>query len=172
MARPEKEPKTPLGRRLREVRRHFGVDNREPFAKTLNISKDSLALYERGEAVPTATVLAAYREQYRVNINWLVLGEGEMFEDPTLVPWKEELEPSLMKKLAGIVIRVHRDAGIRLHSEEVTSETTKFYNDLARRVDDLNDREEIEVVLPQVELRLRKRLAEAVAEPGSGKRSA
>jgi len=79
VARPESEPKTPLGSRLRQVRRELGDNRREEFAEQLEISKDSLALYERGENVPSATVLAEYHRKFGINLNWLATGQGGMF---------------------------------------------------------------------------------------------
>jgi len=78
LARPESEPKTALGSRLRAVRRHFGDENRQDFAKTLGISKDALALYERGENAPSAPVLAAYNVKFGVDLNWLLTSNGTM----------------------------------------------------------------------------------------------
>lgn len=78
VARPETEPKTPLSLRLRELRRALGDPDRDGFAAALGISKNTLAYYERGERTPDADVLLAYSEQFLVNLNWLVKGEGEM----------------------------------------------------------------------------------------------
>jgi transcriptional regulator with XRE-family HTH domain len=79
LAREEKN-KTALGQRLREVRRRLGDPEREDLCLRLGISKQSLANYERGDRVPDATVLLAYRSSLGVNINWLVSGDGNMFD--------------------------------------------------------------------------------------------
>lgn len=79
MARPEVEPKTPLGKRLREVRAASGDPERDEFAVQLGINKSSVANYERGERIPDADTLAAYSRIFNVNLNWLVSGEGGMF---------------------------------------------------------------------------------------------
>lgn len=79
MARPEVEPKTPLGKRLREVRAAAGDPERDEFAIQLGINKSSVANYERGERIPDADTLAAYSRMFSVNLNWLVNGEGQMF---------------------------------------------------------------------------------------------
>ncbi|WP_255664094.1 helix-turn-helix domain-containing protein [Nitratireductor sp. B36] len=157
---------------MREVRRSLGDPDREVIAQAVGVSKSTLASYERGESEPLASVLRAYNEKFGVNPTWLVLGAGDMFAVPPTRMERDALEPAFMKRLAGIVNRIHREAGIRLRPEDVASETTSFYNELARRVDDLSDHEEVEVVLKQVEHLLKKRLSEAVASPGTGKRSA
>ncbi|MCF1448936.1 helix-turn-helix domain-containing protein [Agrobacterium vitis] len=81
MARPEIEPKTPLGLRLREIRAHLKIEDRDVFASQLGLSKGGLAHYERGERVPDASVLQAYRENFGINANWLLTGQGSMFSE-------------------------------------------------------------------------------------------
>lgn len=84
MARPEKI-KTELGQRLRDIRRQHGDQDRELFARPLGVSGRSLATYERGDSEPASSVLAAYRLHYGVNLEWLVTGEGGMFDEPSMI---------------------------------------------------------------------------------------
>ena len=64
-----------LGRRLRELR---GFDlTQEAFAKELGISQSQLSKYERGKAAPPADVLFSIKKYFRVNIDWLLTGEGD-----------------------------------------------------------------------------------------------
>ncbi|MVA19532.1 helix-turn-helix domain-containing protein [Agrobacterium vitis] len=72
--------KTELGQRLRDIRRHLGDPEREEFCLNLGISKQSLGNYERGDNVPDATVLLSYRKALGVNVNWVLTGEGDMFD--------------------------------------------------------------------------------------------
>ena len=81
LARPEIEPKTPLGERLRDVRTRLNIEDRDALAAQLGISKGGLGNYERGERIPDATVLAAYRKHFGINTNWLLTGIGEMLEE-------------------------------------------------------------------------------------------
>lgn len=80
MPRPEKEPKTDLAKRLREIRRATGNLSRDDFADALGISRNTLAFYERGDNEPAATTLLAYVRLYNVSSRWLLLGEGGMFD--------------------------------------------------------------------------------------------
>lgn len=79
MARPE-IIKTELGQRLRLVRERTGNLPRDEFAQHLGISSKTLANYERGDTQPDADALAAYRRVARADTNWLVTGDGQMFE--------------------------------------------------------------------------------------------
>lgn len=173
LARPEKEPKTALGARLRSVRREAGYADRNAFAEVLEIAINTLASYERGDTAPDADVLARYRDRCGIDVNWLVSGDGEMFADPSKAREKpDSFVPDLVRKLGRIADRLHREAGIKLQPEDVSAEAAKLYNELLRRVGDMTDADEVQAVFPQLEVLLKKRLAEAVAEPGTGKRSA
>ncbi|WP_455476468.1 helix-turn-helix domain-containing protein [Bartonella sp. B17] len=81
MARPETEAKTIFGKRLRYVRLALGDPSREALAKSFSMTKNSIAFYERGEREPNLSVLQTYRTLYGVNINWLLTGQGKMFDN-------------------------------------------------------------------------------------------
>ncbi|AGF74731.1 putative DNA-binding protein [Bartonella australis AUST/NH1] len=80
MARPETEAKTVFGKRLRHIRLALGNPSREALAKNFSMTKNSIAFYERGEREPNLSVLQTYRMLYGVNINWLLTGQGKMFD--------------------------------------------------------------------------------------------
>ncbi|WP_336288234.1 MULTISPECIES: helix-turn-helix domain-containing protein [unclassified Bartonella] len=80
MARPETEAKTIFGKRLRYVRLALGDPSREALAKSFSMTKNSIAFYERGEREPNLSVLQTYHTLYGVNINWLLTGQGKMFD--------------------------------------------------------------------------------------------
>lgn len=41
---------------------------------------DTLGGYERGDTFPDQDFLARYKRDFSVNLNWLLTGEGDMFE--------------------------------------------------------------------------------------------
>ncbi|MEN5277018.1 S24 family peptidase [Brucella sp. TWI432] len=85
MARPETPSKTPLGERLRDLRRKLGDPERDVFSDQLGVSKNTLVNYEKGETEPTASVLDAYRYKFGANVLWIITGEGEMFSESATV---------------------------------------------------------------------------------------
>ncbi|MGO1161700.1 S24 family peptidase [Brucella sp. C7-11G] len=85
MARPETPSKTPLGERLRELRRRLGDPERDVFSEQLGVSKNTLVNYEKGDTEPTASVLDAYRYKFGANVLWIITGEGEMFSESATV---------------------------------------------------------------------------------------
>lgn len=169
MARPE-VIKTQLGQRLRSVRKYLGDPRRESFAKNLGISPKTLANHERGDSAPDANVLAAYREKYGVDINWLVTGLGSMFGAAQPPGTLCRTDPLLMERLSERVVTIFRDIGQIPSLRHITRETAVVYNELATAVPDLRDQEMIEAVLPRVELEFRRRLEQATADPGDSKR--
>lgn len=174
MARPEIEAKTPLGARLRDVRRHFDDQDRDEFSARLGFSKASLAYYERGERSPDSNVLAAYRDVLGVNVNWLLSGEGEVFEDALKAPQAPTpvLSEWLLDELGKIVVREHKTASVALTAEKVAPEAGALYNELLGMVRDINDRRTVQAMLPLLAENLRERLRAAAAQPGTGKREA
>lgn len=175
VARPE-VIKTPLGQRLRAVRREFGDPSRVDFARRLGVTDKTLANHERGDSEPDAGVLRRYRDELGVNINWLVSDIGEMFEDPSkrppVAPTEYVLDEWLLNELGKIVVREHKAAKATLPPEKVAPEAGALYNELAAMVRDVSDRRTVEAMLPLLAENLRARLHEAAAAPGNGKREA
>lgn len=50
------------------------------FAKALGVTSASISYYESGSRRPEFSFLNALSEVYSVNVNWLLTGEGEMFQ--------------------------------------------------------------------------------------------
>lgn len=129
MARPEVEPKTPLGRRLRDVRDQLKIADRGTFAEMLGVSLAALAYYERGERVPDASVLAAYREKFGVNVSWLVTGIGDnIFEDPTKSPSAPiTVEETDFRKFANTMVQKIGSLERRLEPPPPPPATVKYF---------------------------------------------
>ncbi|RVG68525.1 helix-turn-helix domain-containing protein [Sinorhizobium meliloti] len=173
MARPEIEPKTALGARLREFRKKLGDPDREEVAKRLGVSKNTLASYERGETEPTAAVMAAYRREFGASLLWLVTGEGAMFDDPSSAPApKQAFDIVLLQRIGDEVQATLIELKQKAPTRAVTAEAGRLYNELLQMVSDIRDEELVEAVLPVIRARFKKRLQQAAADPGSGKRSA
>lgn len=80
MTRQINAPKTPLAKRLTEVRKLVGL-SRNIFSLKVSISIQGIGNYECGDRIPDATILSSCGEKFSVNLNWLLTGEGEMFTD-------------------------------------------------------------------------------------------
>jgi len=66
------------GKRLHEVRKFLQLTQNE-LAKKLEINARAYLNYEQGTNKPTFDLLTKLYKTYNVNLNWLIVGEGEMF---------------------------------------------------------------------------------------------
>lgn len=175
LARPENKPKTQLAIRLREVRRVLGDPERSTLVESLGVSVGAIARYERGEAEPTAAVIARYKSEFGINTDWLVSGEGEMYVDPTKAPVSAGLRAInevVFTEVGSLVAKVHTEEGIKLPLKALLKEQSSAYNTLIGRAEDPGDTDELLSLLSWLEARLRKSLKAAAAEPGTGKQQA
>ena len=65
--------------RISELRNVLGLSQRE-FGEKIGMSRDAIASYEYKHANPTGPALVAIEKVYGVRHEWLLTGEGEMFE--------------------------------------------------------------------------------------------
>ncbi|WP_375632323.1 helix-turn-helix domain-containing protein [Bartonella sp. AA74HLJMH] len=132
MARPETESKTIFGKRLRYVRLALGDPSRETLAKSFSMTKNSIAFYERGEREPNLSVLQTYRTLYGVNINWLLTGQGKMFDTEYT---KGDFDWNyFIKKIEGLEeTLVDSDRNEKLNQEKIDSSYEKLQQYLSRQ---------------------------------------
>jgi transcriptional regulator with XRE-family HTH domain len=67
-----------MGKRIRQLRKTLGF-TQDAFAAILKVSKPAYVRYEYGKRFPPLKVIQFLYKKYRVDNNWLVTGEGEMF---------------------------------------------------------------------------------------------
>lgn len=72
-----------MNKRLILVRNYYNFAQNK-FAELLGINKFSYANYERGTRNISFDVLEKLHRQYKVNLNWLIVGSGEMFVERTI----------------------------------------------------------------------------------------
>jgi SOS-response transcriptional repressor LexA len=69
--------------RLRVIRKSLGLSQDE-LAMNTDAKRTTIAGYEAGVSLPHAEFLTALNKKHRVNSNWLLTGEGDMFiKSPT-----------------------------------------------------------------------------------------
>ena len=173
MARPESEPSTDLGKRLRLLRKTIGVEDLKSFADAIGVSKTALFAYEKGERDPSARALSAYRDLYGADINWILTGAGEMFADTSAVPLGpsvHKIKPDVFRAVGRLVTSLHKAEGITLPPDALFDEQSSAYNALIERAVDPSNVDELKSLLPWLEARLKRELAAARTAPGSGKR--
>ena len=67
-----------MNTRLKKLRSTLRLQQGE-FARQLEVLQQQLSKYERGENKPSADFFTKLVEKFKVNTNWLLTGEGEMF---------------------------------------------------------------------------------------------
>jgi transcriptional regulator with XRE-family HTH domain len=78
------------GLRLQEIRKRLNYNQKE-FAENLGISNASLSEMEAGNARPRFELIYNIIKLHRVNIHYLLYGEGEIFQAES---WESELSGS------------------------------------------------------------------------------
>lgn len=67
-----------INTRLAELIRRAGVLKKD-FAESIDISTGNLSDWLRGRTEPSAKMLSRIHEKFKVNLNWLIAGKGEIF---------------------------------------------------------------------------------------------
>lgn len=68
----------------------FFNKNATTFANDLNVSKTAITRIINGDTLPSSKILIPLGEKLKVNLNWLLLGEGEMFISQDTTPVKNK----------------------------------------------------------------------------------
>lgn len=69
---------TEICQRIVGVRQFFRL-NQSDFAASLETNRTTLAGYEKGNSPPSTSFLVKIKEVYKINLHWLLTGEGEIF---------------------------------------------------------------------------------------------
>ena len=70
----------PFSERLRAIIGNLGIEQKE-LANTADVQGATVSAYLKAESQPAMLILYKWSQEYRINLNWLVAGEGEMFLD-------------------------------------------------------------------------------------------
>lgn len=76
--------------RLQKIRKKLKL-SQEEIADETNITYRAYTSYERGDRKPSFEFLVKLVEKYNVNLNWLIAGNGEMFNALQYEDVKDEI---------------------------------------------------------------------------------
>ncbi|MCL7999172.1 helix-turn-helix domain-containing protein [Brucella sp. 21LCYQ03] len=160
-----------LGSRIRQAADTVGgLDRLLPFLG--DVKRRTLTDYVSGKSEPRVSTIIAISKATGCRLEWLLTGDGAQLDQAEKIDNSPDILTDLLRRLARMAKGLHEEAGIILREEDIAAEAASLYNDLRVRVDDLSDVDEVETTLPQLEVRLKKRLKAASAAPGTGKRLA
>jgi len=64
--------------RIKQVRKALGFTQGQ-LAKEFNLKQRAISSWETGNSEPSMNALKIFCDRYKININWLLTGEGDMF---------------------------------------------------------------------------------------------
>ncbi|MCP5053463.1 MAG: helix-turn-helix transcriptional regulator [bacterium] len=79
------------GKRLKAIRETLGY-NQTDFARLLGISGGGISEPEHGKYPPRVATIERLARDFKVNLYYFILGEGEMFATAKKQPGKDPLE--------------------------------------------------------------------------------
>jgi len=71
-----------IGDRFKEIRENLRF-NQSELARSIDANPSIISDIERGEKEPSKKIISSLILNYKINSNWLLTGEGEMFIKPT-----------------------------------------------------------------------------------------
>lgn len=154
------------------VREELGLSQKAMAAK-LGISYRSWQGLEGGRNVPSGETLLQFKE-IGINPGWILTGLGpkNLVEDETYLYQKNAIvDADLMLDIKELVKRLHKEVGIVLRDDDIDRKAIQHYNEYMLDDTDMSDLEEVTLWLKMLEKRLKREIAAAVNDPGSGKRA-
>ena len=86
--------------RIKQLRKALNLTQVE-FAKKIGQTCGSISNYENGKYNPSASVLRLIASEYKVNLEWLKTGDGEMFKaDERMLSERDKLIIERISKLS------------------------------------------------------------------------
>ncbi|WP_411035715.1 helix-turn-helix domain-containing protein [Shinella sp. BYT-45] len=158
-----------LGGRALWVRSELRLQQQE-IADKLGISLRAWQKMERNEGVPSGETLLQFRK-IGINPGWVLSGQGPRRDDAE-APVTDAVDVVLLQRLGDVVQATFADVKQSPPTRAITAETGRLYNELLQMVADVRDVEVVDAMIPVLRARFKKRLEEAAATPGGGKRSA
>jgi len=87
------------------------------FAKNCGIPPSTMQTYVTGTSIPKADHLEKIHSAYRINLNWLLVGQGEPFLEEKREPAVEEETPKVVyfDDAVEILMEAEKEAGVTLN---------------------------------------------------------
>ena len=93
-----------FGKRLKEIRQKLGM-TQETFAKKIDVTQSAITNYELEKRQPPDAIVSFICREFKINKDWLLNGNGEMFIPDTDDELERLAERYDLSKSAKIVIK-------------------------------------------------------------------
>lgn len=146
------------GQRLIAWRKEQRLSQRALCA-ALEVSRGYLSDIEGGRSDPSRNFLIKLQEKFGVRADYILYGTGDPVETAGPQPAKPApLDPILLMFCGGAVRRVYAELGRELSDETHFNEAVLIYNELMARMQNPEDGDEMEALLPEIRQALKERL--------------
>jgi len=129
-----------VGIRIKELRKKLGLTQRE-FGRKIGVMDTVVRRWEKGEFEPTTEKLKAIATEFGINLNWLLLGEGEIFvrKESSSLPVAPLIDRELFQRITETIEKHYKAGLLKGVPEEEVMEMIKF---LYKKIKPLKDKEE------------------------------
>lgn len=160
-----------LGERIKDAAdRIGGLQKLAPLLS--DVSRRTLSDYVSGKSEPKAGTLLEIVEATGVTIQWLVSGIGPVCVADLIREKRPVIDEALLLEVKNMVAEEHAAAGIHLSADNTMRTAIENYNAMVLHAENPADDEEMKSLLPWVRRRIKRGIAAAQAQPGTGKRLA
>jgi transcriptional regulator with XRE-family HTH domain len=121
------------------IRQKIGLNTKQ-FATSLNMASTTVSSIESGKREPSKEVLVKLSVTYKVNLHWMLTGEGEMFlEGQNAVENSEQDEKTakiaeLEEKIKALENQEARVLSLEAENKELEAENRQLSEDLLEMV--------------------------------------
>jgi transcriptional regulator with XRE-family HTH domain len=125
----------------------------------LEVSQGYISDIEAGRSEPSRNFLIKLQEKFGVRADYILYGDGEPLAAEAETNAKSaKLDPLLLMLCGGAVRRVYAELEYDLSPENHFAEAVWVYNELLSRMENPEDGDEMEAVLPEIRQVLKARL--------------
>lgn len=114
-----------LASRLKDIRIALKL-TQEQFSDELGISNPTIVRYEAGSS-PSVDVLIKLNENYNVNLNWLVSGQGNMFVKGYIIDFLKKSQDIFDEDKADLLYKIMESDDTRIILEAELIKIKKLY---------------------------------------------
>ena len=156
-----------LGQRVLALRKELGKTQVE-MAKAVGVATATWQKIERDEGLPAGETLMQF-EKLGINPGWVLAGLGPKH----LKNWRDgDADAELFFQIGAMIEEAYESQSVAIPPRGVAKTARAIFAEIANELTDHSGPDEIEALINLYSVRLRRQIAEAKVEPGSGKRSA
>lgn len=165
---------TNIGERFALIRADMGEGTPKSMSLRIGIGENAWRLYEKGTGTPGWSTMQRLVE-LGYNPSWLMTGQGQMRLSQEAAGSDGAstrgfpVDKRLMARVTDGIVRLHKDMGLTLAPARQGELVYEMLEDIGRAAEGPEEYDaQLEIMLG----RLKRKLQSAIAEPGTGKRSA